>query len=328
MDNFELLGEDEIYYGDECVDSSSFPIWTRDLSLLNLEFSNKENYNKYFVPHDVEALTVEQIQKGKESPLCHGLATFKSFEIGRPIGGGFYGVTYIVRHKDLYAAMKIIYKKENRLENIVGEIQNLYKLNHPNIITLYDFFHDTTKIYIVMEYAPGGDLNHAMNYRDFSDEEIRIIFTQGTNAVAECHKHSIIHRDIKLENFVIGKDNNIKLIDFGLSIKVNPGDVIKRYVGTLDYLAPEIVIGSSYDHNVDIWALGVMLYELIYKYSPFEDSSVVITKNNIKYISYTLDNNKISVELRDLIRGIFQPANKRLSIPEIFSHPWISNITP
>lgn len=323
--NFELLGEDDIYDNEEWdKNDNRFPSWSRDLSSLDLTFSNRETYKKYFIPHETDNLTIDQINIGTKSLTYDGAATINSFQIGRPIGGGFYGVIYIVKHKDLYAVMKVVYKKGCKLGGVLEEVKNLTELNHPNIISFYDFFHDESRLYLVMEYAPGGDLKDLINRGYIPEDKVKVIFIQVLIAVAICHTHHIIHRDIKLENFVVGRDNNIKLIDFGLSVKFHPEDVITSYCGTLDYLAPEIIIGLSYDHKVDIWALGVLLHELISRYTPFEDEDSVATKNNIKYIAYRLNKEKIHAELQDLLRRIFQYADKRITTPEIFTHPWIS----
>ena len=153
-----------------------------------------------------------------------------------------------------------------------NEIKIQKRLTHPHIIRLYEYFQDEQNIYLVMEYAENGSLffyiRKKMKLNKLTERESFVFFFQTCIGIDYLHKNSIIHRDLKPENLLLDKRGNIKLCDFGWSAKEQ--DVRNTFCGTLDYMAPEMLEKGKYDHRVDIWSLGILLFELLHGVAPFK----------------------------------------------------------
>ncbi|KAK8866047.1 hypothetical protein IAR55_001198 [Kwoniella newhampshirensis] len=141
---------------------------------------------------------------------------------------------------------------------------------HPNIIRLYGWFHDATRIFLMMEYAGRGELYRqlAKNGR-FSERRSGRYVRQVADGLAYLHENQVIHRDIKPENLLIGMNGEIKIGDFGWSVYSPVENSQRTLAGTLSYVAPEMILGQPYGKGVDIWALGVLTFELVCGEEPF-----------------------------------------------------------
>ena len=252
----------------------------------------------------------------------------------KQLGSGSFGRVFLVSHnetKKLYA-LKVIDKRKllvsyGKLDIIYNEISIHSKLDHENIIKLYNVHEDNENINIIMEYAPNGNLFELLSKEKngFSEYKAFEYFIQVVNAVYYLHNNNIIHRDIKPENILIGDDNKIKLCDFGWAKELTLENR-STFCGTVEYMAPEIVENENYDYSVDIWSLGILLYELLYGHSPFKANN---TKNiilNIKSHELTYDdkNKKVSNSCKDLIKKLLNNnPQKRYKIKDILEHPFI-----
>ena len=249
------------------------------------------------------------------------------------LGSGSFGRVYLVRHKEnkKYCAIKEIDKK--KYKQIYGNCNLLYneisihsRLVHNNIIRLYNIYEDNEKIYLIMEYAVNGNLFEKIkeSKKGLSEKIAFKYFIQMVNAIYYLHQNNIIHRDIKPENILIGKNNVLKLADFGWSKEI---EFEKRstFCGTLEYMAPEIVDSQNYDFSVDTWSLGILLYEMLMNHSPFCAKSARNIMNNIKEHELIFDKNKvISEECKDLIKKLLEyNPEKRLKIKDILEHSFI-----
>ena len=138
------------------------------------------------------------------------------------------------------------------------------KLDHPNILRLYEIFQDDKKYYLVTELCTGGELfEELLKQGKFSEAEAALIINQVLEAVSYCHANNIVHRDIKPENILIeGRSKNIKIVEFGASQKFEDGTKMKSTYGTLHFIAPEVMM-FEYDEKCDIWSVGVCLYILL-----------------------------------------------------------------
>ncbi len=268
---------------------------------------------------------------GKKVTTLYSKTTLSDLDVGRTLGHGIFGIVLLVRHKSTreVMALKVMSKKtikKHKLEDqIRKEIAIHSSLEHPNIITYYTTFEDEDKIFILLEYAPLGDLYKLLGQKIKLDEgTLSKYIIQVVEALQYLHKRNVVHRDIKPENVLLFLDGTVKLTDFGFAIEIKPGEKITKQVGTLDYLSPEIVEGRSYDHTTDIWSLGVMIYELATGKAPFEDIiSRQKTYRNISQVNYTLPTH-LSLELQDLIEKILvKEPTKRLSLEGILAHKWI-----
>ena len=250
------------------------------------------------------------------------------------LGIGSYGRVYLVTNKfnNKKYALKVINK--NKLMQIYSdcrlvqnEVEIHSKLNHPNIIRLYNMKETENEIQILLEYAEKGSLFDLIQKTNGLDElKAFEYFIQIVNAVYFLHQNNIIHRDIKPENILIDENNALKLCDFGWAKELN---VNKRatFCGTMEYMAPEIVGSEMYDFSVDIWSLGILLYELIMGHSPFRSKSKKDRNIMIKIKKHDLvfDKDKnISKECIDLINRLLDMnPEQRLKIKDIFEHPFV-----
>jgi len=158
------------------------------------------------------------------------------------------------------------------------EIEILKICQHPNIIRLEDVFENADYIYIVLEYCDGGDLFSYLEKRNFSikEEKAANIIKQLSQAISYLHSYGVIHRDIKPENILMMNDSDnaeVKILDFGLSDILNPGQVCNESYGTISYVAPEILLGYSYSFPADLWSIGVLAYLLLVGCLPFDHES-------------------------------------------------------
>ena len=210
------------------------------------------------------------------APIDFNLAMF---DIAKPLGKGKFGRVYLVREKrsGFVCALKVLHKSElvqSKIEKQVRrEIEIQSNLRHPNILRLYGHFHDTHRIFLILEFAGQGELYKLLRKKGrFSDAKASEYISQMANALAYLHKKHVIHRDIKPENILVGLSGEIKISDFGWSVHA-PNSRRNTLCGTLDYLPPEMVEGKDHNEKVDIWSLGVLSYEFLCGSPPFEDLS-------------------------------------------------------
>ena len=249
------------------------------------------------------------------------------------LGSGSFGHVYLVKHNinQKKYALKVINKRQllQTFENcklIYNEIEIHSKLNHPNIIRLYNVLETEEEISILLEYAENGNLyNLIQQEKEFSELKAYKYFIQIVNAVYFLHQNNIIHRDIKPENILIGENDILKLCDFGWAKELTVENR-HTFCGTVEYMAPEIVGSEKYDCSVDIWSLGILLYELLMGHSPFsskKDNNIMI---KIKLHDLSFKEKPLSKDCIDLIKGLLEPnPSNRLKIKEILVHPFIIN---
>ncbi|KAI8342019.1 kinase-like domain-containing protein [Chlamydoabsidia padenii] len=258
--------------------------------------------------------------------------TIKDFEIGRELGHGNFGHVYLAREKQsgYIVALKVLYKAEIKKMGIERQLRREVEiqgsLRHPNILRLYGFFHDETRIFLILEFAAKGELYKELQEKKRFMESVAAKYvTQLVNALGYLHHKRIIHRDIKPENMMIGLDGQLKIGDFGWSVKTSIQESRRSTLcGTLDYLPPEMIEGRRYDVNADLWSLGVLLYEMICGKPPFESTVGTretyqrIKKVDVLYPAY------VSKEAKDLIQKLLQyKSSDRLSLHKILQHPFI-----
>lgn len=169
------------------------------------------------------------------------------------------------------------------IEMIKEEMKVMNSLDHPNIIKYYEDFDSQKYIFLVMEYFEGQTLFDKMTsllaYKMvYSEKEAALIMEKLLRAVAHCHENGIAHRDLKLENILVDKSGEIKIIDFGLSKQRNRNlRQFRTKVGTPNYVAPEVIVSDKYGFECDVWSLGVILYILLSGFTPFGGKNTVDT---------------------------------------------------
>ena len=249
------------------------------------------------------------------------------------VGDGSFSKVFLYQHKNSkikYAIKRIniaSFKKKTNNQNLIWEEINIQsKILHPNIIRLFNYFKDKNYIFLVLEYASRGTLFDYIHYKKGLDEsEAFYYFIQAVNSISFLHKNKIIHRDIKPENLLINCNNILKLCDFGWSVYLNNNKRV-TFCGTVEYMAPEILKNEEYDFSIDVWSLGVLLYELIHSHSPFVVKDLNINKIENNIVSKELRFKKgVSLECRDLIEKLLiKDAKNRIKIEDIYQHPFIT----
>jgi len=205
--------------------------------------------------------------------------TLDDFEVGCKLGAGQFGHVHLVREKQSKAVAVLKVMQKRRIErlhvqrHIVHEINIQGHLRHAGVLRLFGFFWDTQKLYLLLEHAPGGSLRDLMEKqadRRFTQQDAAGSARQVANAVAYLHRVHVIHRDVKSLNILVGRRGRLKLADFGWAVHMLPGDRRWTLCGTLDYLPPEMVhVTRGHGFGVDVWALGILTYELLYGEPPF-----------------------------------------------------------
>ncbi|KAG0002352.1 hypothetical protein BGZ65_002710, partial [Modicella reniformis] len=250
-----------------------------------------------------------------------------NYHLGQVIGQGTYGKVKLATHAltGQQVAVKIIAKSHAAI--ITREIYHWRCLLHPNIAHLHEVLTTESKIYLVTEYCPNGELLEAL-IRDgrCRPSVAKRWFRQICLAIQYCHGHKIVHRDLKLENILLDSQNNIKLIDFGFTRECESKKLLESYCGSAAYTAPEIIVGKKYSGpEADIWSLGVILYTLLAGYLPFDDDNEAVVQDKIVELDYEMPSELFCQDAQDLIKGILKEDPKeRFSIEQILNHYWWS----
>ena len=260
------------------------------------------------------------------------------YTVEKEIGAGGYARCLLVKNKttgQLYACKELQKNKLNNVASLKSEIQILIKLDHPNIIKLYEIYENDNYIYLVMELCTGGELfdriiQKTEQGKQFTEKEVANIFQQMMSAINYCHSNKIVHRDLKPENLLLAsQDENspIKVIDFGMSRIFNNKQAMFDKVGTAYYISPEVLDGF-YDEKCDIWSAGVILYILLCGYPPFngnDDDEIFESIKKRKFVFPEAEWANISKEAKDLINKMLSDPLTRLTAEQVLSHPWLVN---
>ena len=260
---------------------------------------------------------------------------FNDYVVIKDIGSGTYSKVQLVQHKINLSirAMKVIKKKKKKGTNqtnehdVYKEVNLLIKMDHPNIVKIFEFYNGEKEYYLIMEYCEGGELFDKIVKSNLTEIQCAYIMYQILSAVNYCHKMKIIHRDLKPENILIKKDEDgfyrVKVCDFGTSKAFKIGDTEKQLVGSAYYIAPE-VIQKKYNLKCDLWSCGVIMFVLLTKKPPFGGRNDAIIMQNIqigKYKEQLLD--EYSPYAKELVALLLEKnIKKRINAEQALNHPW------
>ena len=196
---------------------------------------------------------------------------------------------------------------------------------------MYDFFYDSNRIYIILEYASNDTLaSHLKHYHQLDNSRTATFIYQIADALNYCHRLKIMHRDLKPENILLGQFNEIKLADFGLALHC-PSSRRIQFIGTMDYMAPEVLENENltspmpYEESADLWSLGIITYELLIGKTPFYDSNINLTKQRILSCDYILPDN-LHYDAQHFIKHLLKyNREERLKLSDVFEHNFIQN---
>ena len=261
------------------------------------------------------------------------------FTIVKELGSGSFGRVYLVTHKKTKAnyAIKAIDKrnKANIEEKpyFRREVEVMYKIHHPNVIKLYSHFEDNNFCYFIMEYIAKGNMFGLIptdKKKRISTQLVANLIKDIISAVYFLHNMSppIIHRDIKPENVLLADNFVAKLTDFGWSNYIQEDQKRTTVCGTPIYLAPEIIKEQGHDERVDIWCIGVLLFELTTGTVPFPGNDIESLENNILKLRIQWPK-EINVDAKNLISKILKlDPNARISLSDMLKHPFITKYIP
>ena len=253
------------------------------------------------------------------------------------IGKGAFGEVWKVSHKmtgKIYVIKvmdKLAIKEQRLIDQINREIEIMYKLNHPHVIRLINHFEDDDKFYLIMPYASKGQLYSLLRRQVRFDQRTAAQYMREViEAVRYIHSFSpkIIHRDIKPENLLLDENYRVLLSDFGWSNFLDDNEYRKTFCGTPEYLSPEMAKKEGHNEMVDIWALGVLMFEFLAGYAPFSGSCPKELYSNIKKlkINWPVDFPPLA---KNLITKILKlNPSERLSLEEILDHSWFTQNPP
>ena len=285
------------------------------------------------------------------------------FDIGRPLGHGKFGHVYLAREKStrFVCALKVLFKsqllKAECEYQLKREIEIQSHLRHRNVLRLYGNFYDSSRVYLILEYAEGGELYKQLQAAGrFDDTQTATYISQLATAMQYCHSKGVYHRDLKPENLLLSKDKqSVKVSDFGWSVcqrETHPSTAASRgsqqpqqqqpqpqqqtdeskqrrktLCGTLDYLSPEMIEGRPHDGGVDRWAVGVMMYEMLTGSCPFVTETYQETYKRICKVAVAWPkgaSSGVGREAKDLIgRLLVRDSKGRASWDEVLRHPYL-----
>ncbi|XP_050724800.1 maternal embryonic leucine zipper kinase-like [Eriocheir sinensis] len=254
------------------------------------------------------------------------------YELHETIGSGGFAKVKLATHllTGEKVALKIMDKRQlgEDLPRIYLEIEAMKQLSHQHICKLYQVIETDSKIFMVLEYCPGGELFDYIVERDrLEEDEARVFFRQITSAVAFVHKMGYAHRDLKPENLLLDDEQHLKLIDFGLCANPSGGldQRLATCCGSPAYAAPELVSGRQYlGSEADIWSMGVLLYALLCGFLPFDDENLGALYRKIQAGVYE-NPEWLSPGSRDLMAAMLQvDPKRRITVSQLMTHPWLS----
>lgn len=257
--------------------------------------------------------------------------SLENFDIGRPLGKGKFGNVYLARERQtkFILALKVLFKKQLEKAGVEHQLRREVEiqshLRHPNILRLYGYFHDASRVYLILEFAPRGELySELQRCGSFPEARSATYIMELADALNYCHTKKVIHRDIKPENLLLGANGELKIADFGWSVHT-PSSRRSTLCGTLDYLPPEMIEGKTHDEKVDLWSLGVLCYEFLVGKPPFESKTNEDTYRRISRVEYTYPAQAIIGDgAKDLVARLLKHnPMRRLPIHGVLTHPWV-----
>ena len=294
--------------------------------LENWEIVNPKNIEKK--PKNIKFNSKILISKIKSNP-------YEDYTVVKDLGSGTYAEVKLVKHNinNSIRAMKIIPKKIKRGTNqtneadVINEVYSLIKMDHPNIVKIFEFYNGKKEYFLVMEYCGGGELFDKIIKSKLTEIQCAYIMYQILSAINYCHNMKLIHRDLKPENILIKKDEDgfyrVKICDFGTSQTFKIGDIQSKIVGSAYYIAPE-VIQKKYNSKCDMWSCGVIMYVLLTKKAPFGGKTEVQIMQNVQVGKYKTNLLEIySPYAADLISKLLErDIKKRINAETALNHPW------
>uniref|UniRef100_A0A4W6EPL2 non-specific serine/threonine protein kinase n=1 Tax=Lates calcarifer TaxID=8187 RepID=A0A4W6EPL2_LATCA len=250
-----------------------------------------------------------------------------NYRLLKTIGKGNFAKVKLARH--VLTGKEVVYLTQHCVacfSQLFREVRIMKMLNHPNIVKLFEVIETEKTLYLVMEYASGGEVfDYLVAHGRMKEKEARAKFRQIVSAVQYCHQKCIVHRDLKAENLLLDADMNIKIADFGFSNEFTLGNKLDTFCGSPPYAAPELFQGKKYDGpEVDVWSLGVILYTLVSGSLPFDGQNLKELRERVLRGKYRIPF-YMSTDCENLLKKflILNPS-KRGSLEQIMRDRWMN----
>ncbi|KIH90946.1 hypothetical protein SPBR_00105 [Sporothrix brasiliensis 5110] len=256
------------------------------------------------------------------------LKSVGNYTLGRLIGKGSFGKVYLATHK-LTNGSKVVLKSAKKDDsNLAREIHHHRQFVHPHIARLYEVIVTESMVWLVLEYCQGDELyNYLLKHGKLPVDKVQRIFAQLVGAVSYVHLQSCVHRDLKLENILLDKHENVKLVDFGFTREYEgKANYLQTFCGTICYSAPEMLKGEKYaGEKVDVWSLGVILYALLCGELPFDDDDDDVTRRTILADEPQYPDH-VPPEALSLLKAMLSKRPLlRPTLPDILAHPFLAD---
>ncbi|KJH44068.1 kinase domain protein [Dictyocaulus viviparus] len=322
----------------------------------NRSYSDKENgatTNAMEKPktHDHEAVRVRSQPKEKMTDgqvleelqqIVNQGDPLQKYEIKLQIGVGASGAVYVANRKDtndVVAVKRMAFKTQPKKEMLLTEIKVMKQFRHPNVVNYIEsYLVDADDLWVVMDYLEGGNLTDVVVKTELDEGQIAAVLKECVKALHFLHRkpvftlsHSIVHRDIKSDNVLLGMDGQVKLTDMGFCAQIQPGSKRDTVVGTPYWMSPEILNKKRYNYKVDIWSLGIMALEMIDGEPPY------LHETPLKAIYLIAQNGKPEIKRRDqlshdflnfLDRCLVVEPEERADTEELLCHPFLARAKP
>uniref|UniRef100_G3Q7N2 MAP/microtubule affinity-regulating kinase 3 n=1 Tax=Gasterosteus aculeatus aculeatus TaxID=481459 RepID=G3Q7N2_GASAC len=310
-------------------------LWFRT-SLLNLNHKHNNNYITSDGLPDPPAPPTKSSSRhslppGRGTSVADEQPHVGNYRLLKTIGKGNFAKVKLAKHTltGREVAIKIIDKTQlnpTSLQKLFREVSVMKILNHPNIVKLFEVIETEKTLYLVMEYASGGEVfDYLVAHGRMKEKEARAKFRQIVSAVEYCHQKRIVHRDLKAENLLLDTDMNIKIADFGFSNEFTLGSKLDTFCGSPPYAAPELFQGKKYDGpEVDVWSLGVILYTLVSGSLPFDGQNLKELRERVLRGKYRIPF-YMSTDCENLLKKllVLNPG-KRGSLQQIMKDRWMN----